>query len=1030
MKGTIYFFILTIFFNLSVLAQHYDLDNARNLFNDGKYSAAQFILSELSNLNTVDEEVLLLSAKCSKELFLSDAVLLYNELNMRFPYHQYKNEVNIDLALIYYRVKNYSVAVEYFSRAKELTNEQMFKMAYSNFMIDSLSDAQYYFSNLISLNSKFSSTSQYYYSYILYKKGLYKTALVGFKNLLNDEDFRQIVPYYISQIYFYQKKYKELITFIEPLSEKVISARKFEINRLLADAYYNTADYANAINYYESILADNSINSSLVHFLLGYSYFKKSDYLNAITNLEKVSRSSDSLLQYSSYYLGCSYLALENYNYALQAFKRSSIFNYNLELQEDAFFNYAKLSYQLELPFDNTLNILQTYLRDYEHSIHKKEIETLIVEVLQGTSKYKEAYDVLIGLDTLSYNQKIYFEKLSFFLGVISYNQKEFKLAISYFNDARSYNFNAEYYYLSSFWLADCYYQLNNFENAISIYSDLSVGKSGNIADYQILKKYNLAYAYFQNKNYKAANKWFRLYEKVASDSIRLNDTYLRIADSYFMTTNFYLADKYYEKSINYNLFDVDYATYNQSVCLGLIGDDAKKIKLLKNFISNFKFSSYYNNALYDLAKYYKITLQYDSAIEYYNMLIKQSKNDDFIADAYLSKGMISFNRGDIEEAIKEFLFVINNCHHTIYFKEALAGLQLAYSSIAKIDEYLKVVESLPDFRITKSEEDTLCYNAAFLKFSEMEYKVAKVTFDKYIDNFSDGIFIDDALYYNAISSLRIKDTISAITCYKKIVKSQISIYKESALIFLARYSYSNSDFKNSNQYYSLLNNYASSNSLKREIIIRLMSGNDELNTEDAVKYAKQVIELDKIDDWLLSKANIIIARNEFDSGNYVKSKKIFQEVIDLSEYDEGAEAKYFLSYLTFLNDSLMLAEQLIFELADNYTNDHFIAKAFILLSDIYERKGNIFQAKATLESIIENHDGLDLINIARKKWECLIEYENTIVFEKLDDQAFIEISEEDFEYEVEEIDDEYMVPIQEKSIHIDSLKVINENIF
>ena len=97
-----------------------------------------------------------------------------------------------------------------------------------------------------------------------------------------------------------------------------------------------------------------------------------------------------------------------------------------------------------------------------------------------------------------------------------------------------------------------------------------------------------------------------------------------------------------------------------------------------------------------------------------------------------------------------------------------------------------------------------------------------------------------------------------------------------------------------------------------------------------------------------------------------------------MSSYDEVREAKYYLSYLTFLDDSLDLAESMIFQLIDEYTNDYFIAKSFILLSDIYILKNNNFQAKATLESVIENCEiDVELVNVARFKWERVVEREN-----------------------------------------------------
>ena len=46
--------------------------------------------------------------------------------------------------------------------------------------------------------------------------------------------------------------------------------------------------------------------------------------------------------------------------------------------------------------------------------------------------------------------------------------------------------------------------------------------------------------------------------------------------------------------------------------------------------------------------------------------------------------------------------------------------------------------------------------------------------------------------------------------------------------------------------------------------------------------------------------------------------------------------------------------------------------KGFILLGDVYLSQGNLFQAKATLESVIENHDGEVLKQLAIDKKQRL----------------------------------------------------------
>ena len=223
--------------------------------------------------------------------------------------------------------------------------------------------------------------------------------------------------------------------------------------------------------------------------------------------------------------------------------------------------------------------------------------------------------------------------------------------------------------------------------------------------------------------------------------------------------------------------------------------------------------------------------------------------------------------------------------------------------------------------------------------------------------------------------------------------------------------------------YYQKINNLDTDNALKRESIIRLMYINEYVDSTNAYNYAKQVLLLSKKDNWLISRANLIIARYQFEQGNYSKSKITFSKVLELSSYDEGAEAKYYLSYLTFLDDSLDLAESMIFQLIDEYSNDYFIAKSFILLSDIYIIKNNNFQAKATLESVIENCEIDELVNVARFKWEIIVEKEN----EKKKDInnssfSFIEITDEDIQYTIENYDIDFNDTIK---IENDSLNTI-----
>ncbi|MBT4478348.1 MAG: hypothetical protein HOC66_02965, partial [Flavobacteriales bacterium] len=192
----------------------------------------------------------------------------------------------------------------------------------------------------------------------------------------------------------------------------------------------------------------------------------------------------------------------------------------------------------------------------------------------------------------------------------------------------------------------------------------------------------------------------------------------------------------------------------------------------------------------------------------------------------------------------------------------------------------------------------------------------------------------------------------------------------------------------------------ASTNGLKRESIIRLMFGFELNNTEIAVKYAERVLLADKIDDRLVARSKLIIARSDYQNGNYARSSDLCNEIVSLTTNQDGSEAMYMKSYFSYLEENYSETESLIFELSERYSSNHWIAKGFVLLSDVYMNQGNNYQAKATLESVIENHDGEDVVNLAKKKWEQIIEKKQSEKVESEKEESTIEIGET-LDYEI-----------------------------
>ena len=104
-----------------------------------------------------------------------------------------------------------------------------------------------------------------------------------------------------------------------------------------------------------------------------------------------------------------------------------------------------------------------------------------------------------------------------------------------------------------------------------------------------------MGYVYFKTKSYDKAiesfNKWLQTSGKDA-DRLMLNDSYVRLADCYFVSTNYKECVEFYNKAIEIGKSEIDYAQFQIAMSYGYMGDHIEKIKLLTRFLSKNKTSN------------------------------------------------------------------------------------------------------------------------------------------------------------------------------------------------------------------------------------------------------------------------------------------------------------------------------------------------------------------------------------------------------------------------------------------------------
>ncbi len=151
--------------------------------------------------------------------------------------------------------------------------------------------------------------------------------------------------------------------------------------------------------------------------------------------------------------------------------------------------------------------------------------------------------------------------------------------------------------------------------------------------------------------------------------------------------------------------------------------------------------------------------------------------------------------------------------------------------------------------------------------------------------------------------------------------------------------------------------------------MIRSAAGlNDD---EKTIAAAEMVLGSEKLTEELAREATFMMARANQRLENNAEALDDYRRVAYEVSTAYGAEAKYHVAELLWLAGDINGAEKEANELIDmSSPHPYWTGKTFLLLSDIAVKKGDTFQAKATLQSLIDYYNVKDdgIIDEARTK--------------------------------------------------------------
>ena len=94
--------------------------------------------------------------------------------------------------------------------------------------------------------------------------------------------------------------------------------------------------------------------------------------------------------------------------------------------------------------------------------------------------------------------------------------------------------------------------------------------------------------------------------------------------------------------------------------------------------------------------------------------------------------------------------------------------------------------------------------------------------------------------------------------------------------------------------------------------------------------------------------------------GRRDEAVKLYRELAKDVRTKEGSEAAYYVIESTFGSGDMDKTEKEVFAFSEREPQAYWLAKAFILLGDVYVKKGDNFQARATWQSVADGYSPAD----------------------------------------------------------------------
>ena len=441
------------------------------------------------------------------------------------------------------------------------------------------------------------------------------------------------------------------------------------------------------------------------------------------------------------------------------------------------------------------------------------------------------------------------------------------------------------------------------------------------------------------------------------SDDIRA-DASLRAGDCCFYERKYDQAKELYGIAGNTDRSIGDYALYQTALVNGLQRNYNQKIQNLELLVRDYPASAYLASALYEEGRAYQQTDEPEMALRVFGRIIADYPSSDLARKASAETALIYYQTGKYDEAIQAYKNVIAKYPGSDEARTALVDLKSIYVDKGDVNAYVEYTATIQDAApIAATERDSLSYAAAEGLFGRGEKKLALERFGEYLRDFPNGAFAVNAWYYQGILLEENNDYDRAFESYMHVSAYENSRFCESALDRASQMAWSVGDWETAMDTYIRLYERTTNAERQKRSVYSIVSSAGMIEEYDAVilyvdKALQAQLPSDQITEVKYWKAKALLSK-----GNRTGARPLLEELSKDTRSQYGAESDYLLGQMLFDSGDKEGAEKVVMAFIKEGTpHTYWLARSFVLLSDIYKSQGKDVEARQYLLSLKSNY--------------------------------------------------------------------------